>query len=840
MYRIRKIIKRIIPVVLIISTISGFVPASASAAVSSRTKSEDALSIATALGIMDSGKQGDEILSLQELANIEARIKRIDENMISQDLSGNASYSDALKVVVTALGYNIVISSSENDEWYKTVVELDLLDGVQESNGNITRENMATMLYNALESPMLVMSFEGGRIKYTKKEDTTLLEDIFDAVKGKGIVTDTPYSTQTTTNANQRNVYIDNVLYIDSECMVPAGYLGYYVDFYAVKNEYDEYKIIWIEKRNFKNEVVTASSEDISDKSTRNQMIYTDPDTNKEKRVDIPEDAVIIYNGMTTGDITDIYPEYGSVTVLDNDSDGKNDCVIIEAYEVMRAEFVDSQNEAIYDYENNITLDLSSVGMYEIFKDGKKGNIATISKNDILLLAPSYYSFGNNISDTNSITIYASNYKIRGTIQKISDEYVYINNEQYRISDDARTDLTVGVYVELELDYFGRVSCFSLTHSTDNYGYVLSYGYDELSSDGSDAVYIRMLTQSGNLKMFKTGDDIIYGGYLANGTYTDKSKISVDTFIALLKNGTAPMDEVVTYTENTDGTLRSIQFADTSRMNTPMIEDEGIFVKNYDKTSVTARSVFVGTNYRVDSGTVIFRVPTGEYSGNPDDYSVYSTNNFEESTFSRVKVYNASDNKVAGVVVLETNDSDEPTEVIGNNVFVIDSIGQSLNDDDETVIWLKGVQAGTYKTISFSKEAMKVGGGKWKTTSRQTSEDLQVGDVIQYGVGEDGYINAYQVLFAPSEQAFGSNKFVARDNNGYLSGLNTIEGRVLDSNGRSILVDGVDFSILTNEGSITVVKDGKVEAGNQASIEIGDYVFVRCNRLYARDIVVYK
>ena len=54
------------------------------------------------------------------------------------------------------------------------------------------------------------------------------------------------------------------------------------------------------------------------------------------------------------------------------------------------------------------------------------------------------------------------------------------------------------------------------------------------------------------------------------------------------------------------------------------------------------------------------------------------------------------------------------------------------------------------------------------------------------------------------------------------------------------MVDGIDFSILTGEGSITVVNDGKVEAGNPASIEVGDYVFIRCNRLYARDIVVYK
>ncbi|MBQ7574263.1 MAG: hypothetical protein IJT23_08385 [Clostridia bacterium] len=838
MHCIKKFLKKLSVAILAMSVVVGVLPITAGAADTSQVKGDKAISIVTALNIMDSDGDGGELLTRQELAKVEARLKRIDVNLISQNLTGNASYSDAIKVIVTALGYDIAVSVTDNDDWYRMALKLKVLNGVREANGNITRENMAIMIYNALESEMLIPRHQSEKTEYIIDTDKTLLESVFNAVHDKGIITQTPYSTHTANNSNHRTVYIDDVVYVDRLGLVPSSYLGYYVDFYAVENDDDEYEVIWLKKRDFKNDAITVQAEDISDKSTREQMIYTNIATNSEKKVNIPSDAVIIYNGIPTSNISNIYPEYGSVTVLDSDYDGRYDCVIIEAYEVMRAEYIDTKNETIYDYENNFTLDLSRVGMYEVFKDGKLGTLATVSKNDTLLLAPSYYSFGNSISDAETIAIYASNYKIRGIVEQIGKDYIYVNDAKYKISDDAREELQTGIYVELELDYFGRVSRCTPATAMNNYGYILSYGPEDW--DNEKAVYVRIFTQDGEMKVFNLNDSIIYSGYLANGTYTEQSKISNGTFLNLLKNGAEAMNEVVTYTVNTDGTIKSIRFADTSKVNDPMADNKSVLMKNYDQTSVKARSVFVGTSYRVDSQTLIFRVPSGGYSHNDDDYSIYSTTNFEETTFSHVKVYNASENKIAGVIVLESDDGDEPSEVIGNNVFVIDSIGASKNSDGDRVVLLSGIQAGVYKDIAFAKESMEVGGGKWYNTRKKTSDDLQVGDVIQYGVDSNGYINAYQVLFAPSEQVFSSNKSVARDNQGYLSGLNTIEGRVTDSNGRSIMVDGIDFSILTSEGSITVVNDGKAEAGNPASIEVGDYVFIRCNRLYARDIVVYK
>ena len=838
MYHIKEILKRIMPVVLAVCIISGIVPVFADTADAMQTKNENALEIVTALNIMDSGREGGEILSLQELANIEARLKHIDLSIIRHDMKGDALYSDAIKVIVTALGYNIALGNADNDECYQLAVQLKLLDGVSESDGNITRLNMARMLYNALELPMMVQSSTGANTVYEADEDTTLLDDIFEGVHGDGIITNTPYSTYTANGEGNRNVYIDGELYIDSMGIVPAGYLGYYVDFYAVKNDYDEYELVLVKKNNNKNDVITVDAEDISEKSTREQLIYTTPDNKREKKVEISSDAVIIYNGIPTKGITDIYPDYGSVTVLDSNNDGDCDCVIIEAYEVMYAQYVDTENNIIYDYENGITLDLSDVEMYEIYKDGRLSTLAAISKDDILLLASSWYSFGNSISDAEAIAIYASNYKIRGTVRSIDDDCIYINNEEYKISDAVRKDLRLGIYVELELDYFGRVSRWTAAYGADNYGYIVSYGPSEWRYE--DNVWVRMFTHTGEMKVFNLNDDIIYSGYLDGGEYVEKKKISDKTFLNTLKSGAVAMEEVVTYTENTDGTLKSIWFADESNVNDPIYESNSVFLKNFDKENVTARNIFVGTSYRIDSGTLMFKVPTGSYDGNEEDYSIYQTTSFDETKFSRVKVYNAAENKVAQVVVLQSDDSREPSEIIGNNVFVINSVAKFVNDDEEEVVMLKGIQAGAYKTITFAGETMKVGGGKWYSLKRRTSDDLEKGDVIQYGIDADGYVNSYQVLFVPSAQAFGSYRSVARDNNGYLSGLNTIEGRVTETDGHSFMVEGIDFSLLANEGSVTVYSNGKAEAGNPASISVGDYVFIRCNRLYARDIVVYK
>ena len=51
--------------------------------------------------------------------------------------------------------------------------------------------------------------------------------------------------------------------------------------------------------------------------------------------------------------ISDYYPEYGNVTLLDNDRDGEYEYIIIDAYELFTAEIVDADKEIIYDFSNN-------------------------------------------------------------------------------------------------------------------------------------------------------------------------------------------------------------------------------------------------------------------------------------------------------------------------------------------------------------------------------------------------------------------------------------------------------------------------------------------------------
>ena len=793
--------------------------------------------IVSSLGVMHTEGGYDALLTNDELVYIEQTL--IDRQYAYKitNKSEKAYYEDLVKVVVSSLGYAETIKNKSSwNEWRDTAARLGLLKGVNTDGVSITRANAANLIYNALEVDMLVMK---NTLEYTIEKDATILSSILKAETDDGIVTETSY-TLAVSNEASRYAEIDGKFFLGSE-KIPANFLGWRVEYYAKWNESaDKMELVWVEKSD-KNKFVFAMTDDIEDGSTNKILKATDSLSGKKISELIPDDIKIIYNGMVIKSISDYYPEYGNVTLLDNDRDGEYEYIIIDAYELFTAEIVDADKEIIYDFSNNKKLDLSDADIYEVYKDGEKTGLNDVTKNSILLVAKEYVTFGNEDKSIKKAVIYTADYKVQGTVTGVDDEYIYIDNEQFRLSNVNADNFIVGKSGEYMLDYFGRVA-----YCTDNkiiggsFGILMRMYLDE---ESQTAAYIKFFDKSGKMVTYPTGEYVKFSGYIEDGTasYQERIKITAASLVDMYKNGDLKKNQLVSYTLNSDGSkITSFAVANEVGMNTlPGYNDEP-FSKDWEGVDVSTKQQFVGMNYRVETSTTIFVVPE---DGDDNDYELLAATALGERTINKVECYNTSPSKTVGVMVATTNATgSEPISCYNTSVLVVDRVVKSLNSDDDIVAVIKGMQGGKDVTVVCKDaEVRDAKLTRWTNVSKKYATELTKGDVIQYTTDENGEADALIILYSPAEDASKLANFIARDNQGHFSSQSTQTGRVTKNDGHTLLLDGVsDRSILMKDAVITVVEDGDVRAGSEADIVAGDFILTREYRLWIYDIVVYK
>lgn len=793
--------------------------------------------IVTALGVMHSDGGYDAALTNDELVYIEQTLIDWQYAYTITKKGEKALYEDLVKVVVSSLGYAETIKNKGSwNEWRDTAARLGILKGVNTDGVTVTRANAANLIYNALEVDMLVMK---NTLEYTIEKDTTILSSILKAENDDGIVTETSYTLAVSKEAS-RYAEIDGSFFLGGD-KIPANYLGWRVEYYAKWNESaDKMELVWVEKSD-KNKFVFAMTDDIEDGSTNEILKATDSLSGKKISEIIPDDIKVIYNGIIIKNLSDYYPDYGNVTLLDNDRDGDYEYIVIDAYELFTAEVVDSDKEIIYDFSNNKKLDLSDADIYEVYKDGEKSGLDDVTKNSILLVAKEYVSFGNENKSIKRAVIYTSDFKIQGTVTELDDEYIFIDNEQFRLSNVSASSFTVGKSGEYMLDYFGRVA-----YCTDNkivgtdFGILMRMYLDE---ESQTAAYIRVYDKNGKFVTYPTGEYVRFSGYIKDGTaeYQERVKITAESLVNMYKNGEIKKHQLVSYTFNSDGSkITSFAVANESGVNSlPGYNDEP-FSKDYEGTNVSTKQQFIGMNYRAESSTTIFTIPE---SGEEDEYGLTTAAQIGERTFDKVECYNTSESKTIGVLVITTKATGaEPAGCYNTSVLVVDRIVKSLNSDDEVVAVIKGVQGGKDVTVTCKdNEVRDAKLTRWKNVSKQYATELSRGDVIQYITDDNGEATALIILYSPEEDKSRAASFIARDNQGHHSSQSTQTGRVTENDGHTLILEGIkDRSILMKDAVITVVEDGDVRTGTPADVEVGDFICTREYRLWIYDIVVYK
>jgi hypothetical protein len=676
------------------------------------------------------------------------------------------TYAEVARILVNSLGYGTEVN---NNGGYpggviKVASQLKLSSGLKmTTNTQVTKKDAAVLMYNALMTEVMEVKLSYGNPQYNKSDDT-LLESIWDVYDMNGIITGYGDTTLDGVSLSDTQVSFGGEV---MECSIPniKDYIGYNVKGYYISDDDGDMRLVAVIPKSNDNYIVKIDAEDL-DVSGDNVRYEVD---GKTKTLNVASGAQVIYNGRLynnysqLSDILNI--EEGTVTFIANNGTKKPNVIIVNEEKHILVERIDSKNTTIYaansteenarpylasylkldyDFQDiNITLDGNPVGLDEI------------QINDVLVVTESK---DEGLSTADEINIRIDRNVIDGKINSMTkaDNEININGTDYKLSAYCKADFNVGDSGYYAATADGKIlGVISTKTSNLKYAYVKSASYEKNLNEA----YIKLFTQDGEQRMFTIKDKAI-----VNGKRTDYDHIT--DFIS--------EGDFVSFKLNSEGYISNINRPYDATAN-PDYYSESSFIKNWNKSSVRYIGGIMGRSIVTDD-TTIFYIP--RYDRNVDsDYRIMSISDLSNRIYSDVTCYDVDRNGRIGALVIKEDIKD--TVSMSNNLFFVDKVLQSVDEDGEDVAEVQGYEKGEPVTLRFTADTdcvtyedgwMNYSGNESFDpgyNSELPGKDLKTGDVIQYAVNIDGEVGAYRMVFNNTDAIYTAGELTYDDTKSY-------------------------------------------------------------------------
>jgi len=405
--------------------------------------------------------------------------------------------------------------------------ESAMFKGVRTS-GNLTYADLVNMLYNTLMLDVLYAeAITGDGIQHLKVDtDTTVLNDVFGVYKAEGVIIEnglTGLYADSDLKMNQVAVDTkDGKFVIDIGATDIDSAIGRYVElYYKSETKNSEAVVISYAVSERKNDIVEISLFDVDySNTTGNKLEYMDSRGNSnELRYD--KETAILYNGTYYAGadfrLRNLEGLEGSITAIDNNTDGVYDVFDIKAYEtyvvssvVLTTGMVHAKNR-----KDTICLDKSEYDVFSLKTSaGEQIVLEDFIPGTILSVAANSPEADKRVVDAivNTVTV-------SGTVNTLETD----NNgyQMIRLDDDSEvtyrilsfiTDIpSVSQGVTLGLTCFGNVADIDFSYAGDYvFGLVTGMAKDENGVDR--AVSLRILDNKKNVVIYKLNGKITIDG----------------------------------------------------------------------------------------------------------------------------------------------------------------------------------------------------------------------------------------------------------------------------------------------------------------------------------------
>ena len=750
------------------------------------------------------------------------------------DLQKPLYYDEAITMVVRLLGYE---EHAEKFGGFPTgyisiASRLGLTEGMAAKSGERLQEyDIITLLYNTINCAYVeIVGITEDGILYGNTSENAALYELRKIYRIDGIVegTDLAALTAEMTVSGGRIMINGNVFRTAKDY---SDMLGMNVEAYVQENSNGEDIVLAVEP--YSNEEIIVDGRNVEGISADfRKFTYLDQN-GKDRTVSVSPVVKVIYNGQYCKDYTQatFRPDDGEVRLLDNNSGSEYDVIFITDYKTVVVDYVATQsynvrNAYTYDTTNaSVNLEEQGDDVVKIVGDSGELSFHALEKGDVLSIVESVVD-GRSIKN-----VYVSKKKITGTVSALHENEeieVTVDGTEYSLSaayrkaletngagvkKDARaTQLRPGGTYVLYLDKNGKIAYAEETDSTIKYGIVMAIG-DE--GTFSKEYLAKIFTAEGFWNELRIADKIEYDG---------NKGIRTETIIGNIpqtKDGTV---SVIAYKTGSDGRIAYIDIPES-----------------YSNGNQGAFNVTSGVKYKYRSANKSFKsevflknqntiwVVDSTDMGNELSYNLTTQASLQNDREYDFYAYDINEVGVAGLFLLLASGTNDAWDLKYSNLFVVESVEDTLTSDGEAVGNILGATVG-YDAISYYCE------------DRTILDSLEKGDVISVKLDARGYVVKVDPYYsiadgllctAPSEMY--SNGAVAQG----------IVDRI-DMENLCVKIDcGADGfrTVRMPAGAMVVIYDkefNQMRTGTIEEIEEDDFIVTKVRYSNAPMFVVYR
>lgn len=711
----------------------------------------------------------------------------------------DVSYNEAVKIIVSALGYNDAAMQYGGypDGYLKIAYSLRILDKVAEDDGKITRANIAQLCYNSLFAELrTVLDVDTSK---NIDEDETLLSKVFHLYKDEGIVTEVTGTSLTNSDiigTDEEYIKVNNVRF-RTDYPNYRSLLGYNVEIYYKEN-----------KGSYNDAVVIIPPKNANAKQLKieDDMSFDDSyvlhyyENDKSKRLKFEKDLDVIYNGKAklNYDILTLLPNFGYITAIDNDDNGSYDVLIIRHIQTGIVNFVDAEGRAIY-LKNSITPikgddkskkenviewnEEDAVTVHNI--EGETVNISDIKEWNVLSVEKS----DDGLTET-AIDICVSDAFARGKVTEKGDSTIKIRDKEYGLEENviSLSDIQLGDKGVFYLDCYGNIAAFDGDKATTG-----KYGFLTYVEPGDfKKTNVRIFTSKGKVEEFTASKKL---------KVNDKSVTDIAELENILKNTkwgeelTNPVwngvSQLVRYSVDSKGEIYSIY---TYLPENDVCYSDNSLVRSFENKSrgyLSSTGAF-GMRFMLADDAFIVRC-SDDWS--EEGYELVPKSSIESGVTHTFEAYDADLVNVAEAAVFLPGMGLKPSE--NADIAVVDQIRYGVNKNGDNVnilqCWYRGELVKYYESESGKISAL----------------NLKKGDIVSFSLNSVNEIKSVERKFYPDDYVYSEGESAAKANfnngkkyAGCISKLWPIE-KNKDTSYNSCLYYGV---ITARDGNIIKIK----------------------------------
>ena len=565
-------------------------------------------------------------------------------------------YGQAVMILMDVMGYTPYVkmqgyNTSDIIGYFDVARRIRLTDNISvPANQQMTVNDYAPLLYNALiKVPMMrILTIQGDNVTYQTDKSDTLLTCYMKLVRVEGVVSGLDQLVTDTRDSGRNGkikIGASWYSYTLQEELFP--YFGRRVEAYVTTNDRPELKCMYIKQSS--NKIIQLTSDDIDDTGTQKTSIsYYKGD--RIRKIPLSETVDVVYNRELLRDytISDLTQSDAAFTMIDNDTDGAYDVVLIDRY---KSYVVFSSTPS-----TNRILDLygNSHDLTEYFSDGYKlynhrnesVGLNVPARNDVI----SYLQAASGQITYMRVTAQQASGMLQS--QREDGKYLTIDDVEYTCTYDymhmqgKSTEIAPGDMITAFLDCNDRIVDIRKVKDSAEAAYLLAVAPGVFGE-----VRLKILDNDGAWKVVTTSDTIRFNGKKMTAAAAFKTAAFVD-------NSGKFKDQLILYHTNRQGEISYIDTAEEvavigSRGNEGFTLDYD-YEKNGPVYNVKMNNKSVlGSKYTPNTTTTVFGVVEGklEYSYVQVGTANPSGANLPENTVLNLKMYNVDKNYTPEYIV---------------------------------------------------------------------------------------------------------------------------------------------------------------------------------------------